>query len=127
MHKLYDLKEMLCNELENYGGKDEIDEKGLTIVDMLAHTIKNLDKIIESYEDEDYSMGYDSYRGGRGSSYGSYRGGNYSRGRGRNARRDSMGRYSRAEGDFRMQLEELMQDAPNEQVRQKIERMMSEM
>ncbi len=127
MHKLYDLKEMLCNELENYGSKDEIDEKGLEIVDKLAHTIKNLDKIIESYEEEDYSMGYDSYRSGRGSSYGSYRGGNYSRGRGRNARRDSMGRYSRAEGDFRMQLEELMQDAPNEQVRQKIERMMSEM
>lgn len=33
--------------------------------------------------------------------------------------RDSMGRYSSG-GDFRMELEEIMQDAPNEAVRQKL-------
>lgn len=139
MHKLYELKEMLCDELKNYGGKDEIDEKGLEIVDKLAHAIKNIDKIIESYEEEEYSMGggsYESYArgGGRGGSYASYRGGSsYARGRGRNARRDSMGRYSReggysrGEDDFRMELQELMNEAPNEQIRQKIERIMSDM
>lgn len=115
MHKLYELKEMLCDELEKYGGKDEIDEKGLDIVDKLAHTIKNIDKIIDS-SDDDYSMGYD-YRG-------------YSR---RGRRRDAMGRYSsregysRAESDFRMDIEELMREAPNEQTRQKLQRIMSEM
>lgn len=80
-------------------------------------------------------------RGGGGSSYydggSSYEGGSsYARGRGRGARRDSMGRYSReggsydmsmAEDEFRMELQELMQDAPNEQIKQKIQRLMSEM
>lgn len=48
-----------------------------------------------------------------------FRHGSYARGRGANARRDSMGRYS-STGDFRMELEEIMQDAPNEAVRQKL-------
>lgn len=157
MHKLYDLKEMLCEELKEYGTKEKLDVGGLEVVDKLAHAIKNIDKIIEKYEEEEYSnaMGGGSYEGsyeGGGGSYGSYArggrggggggrsnagggsyGGSYARGRGRNARRDSMGRYSReggysrAEDDFRMELQELMQDAPNEQIRQKMQRIMSEM
>lgn len=72
--------------------------------------MKNLGKIIESYEEDEYSgANYDgmsyrddmSYRnrGGsyRGSYEGSYARGN-GRGRGSNARRDSMGRYSRERG-----------------------------
>ena len=60
------------------------------------------------------------------------RGGSYARGRGRNARRDAMGRYSsegysRAEDDFRADLEELMAMAPNDQIRQKMQRIMSDM
>lgn len=63
-------------------------------------------------------------RGGRGSNRNSYRGsyrGSYARGR--NARRDSMGRYSREQGysmandDMVMELRELMQDAPDERTR----------
>lgn len=45
--------------------------------------------------------------------------GSYARGHGLNARRDSMGRYSSA-GDFKMELEALMQEAPNDVVRQKL-------
>ena len=141
MHKLMELKEMLCEELEEYGSKGKLDVGGLEIVDKLAHAIKNIDKIIEAEEAEGYSgaMGGGSYRGGRGGSYrgGSYEGGSYegsyARGRGRNARRDSMGRYSReggysrAEDDFRMELEELIQDAPNERVKQKMHEIMREM
>ena len=48
-------------------------------------------------------------------------GGSYARGRGRNARRDSMGRYSRAD-DMVMELRELMEDAPDERTRQEFER-----
>lgn len=48
-----------------------------------------------------------------------FRHGSYARGRGTNAKRDSMGRYSSA-GDFKMELEGIMQDAPNEMVRQKL-------
>lgn len=45
--------------------------------------------------------------------------GSYARGRGAGARRDSMGRYTSA-GDFRADLQELMNNAPNEQVRQRL-------
>ena len=71
----------------------------------------------------------------RGGSYGgSYeRGGRQSNARGRNARRDSRGRYSsedgysRAEEDFIEQLEELRDSAPDEHKRKKVERLIAEM
>lgn len=152
MHKLYELKEMLCEELKEYGDK-KLDAGSLEVIDKLAHAIKNLDKIIEAYDEQEYSMAGGSYEGGgsnagggsyegsyargrgRGRSYagggGSYAdGGSYARGRGRYARRDRMGRYSseggysRAEDDFRTELEELMQDAPNDKIKQKMQSMM---
>lgn len=97
MHELIKLKEMLCKELEEYGSKGELNSGTLEVVDKLAHAVKNLCKIIEAYEDEEYSgrggsynmggMGNNSYaRGGRGgrrggaNQYGSYASGGYSRG-----------------------------------------------
>lgn len=123
MKELYDLKEMLCKELKEYGEKGEMTAGTLDVVDKLAHTVKNLDKIIEVYEDEGYSSHYPYYMGG---SYddgmnrnGSYRGRSYA-GR-RNARRDSMGRYSR-EG-LADKMRDLMDEAPDERTRQEIQRM----
>jgi hypothetical protein len=138
MHKLYELKDMLCEELEQYGKKGELTAGSLDVVDKLTHTIKNLDKIIEKYEEDEYSnaMGGGSYaRGGQGGgqSNTSYaRGGSYARGRGSNARRDSMGRYSSEGGYSRndgmiMELRELMQDAPDERTRQEFERFIQKM
>ena len=55
------------------------------------------------------------------------------RGRGSNARRDSMGRYSRedgysrAESDFRNRLEDAIDSAPDEHKRKKLERILNEM
>lgn len=105
MHEIYELKEMLCKELEEYGRKGEISTGTLEVVDKLAHTVKNLGKIIEMGEEEGYSGNYDYERGGnRGGSY-ARRGGSYvyargdNRGRGSNARRDSMGRYA-SEGGY---------------------------
>lgn len=70
----------------------------------------------------------------RDNSYGGYyeRGGRQSNARGRNARRDSRGRYtmdgySRAEEDFIEQLEELKESAPDEHKRKKVERLIAEM
>ena len=137
MHELYELKEKLCRELEEYGKKD-LSAGGLEVVDKLAHTVKNLDKIIENYEESEYSgnmgnMGGSYARGGRDYRGGSYRydgGMSYARGRGRNARRDSMGRYSSERGysrdaqDMADQLRDLMEDAPDETVRRDIERLM---
>lgn len=156
MEGLYELKEMLCKELEEYGRKGELTAGSLEIVDRLAHAIKNIHKIIEAYEEEgEYSQrsGGGSYRGGsyaranqggggmggnRGGQGGqsSYNRGSYARqGRGRNARRDSMGRYSseggysREEGkeDMIMQLEELKQDAPSQQIMTRIDDLISEL
>lgn len=144
MHEIYDLKEMLCKELEEYGKKGDLTAGSLDVVDKLAHTIKNLDKIIESYEENgEYSSRGGSYAGGMnmgGASYErggrSYRGGNmggrsYARGRGRNARRDAMGRYS-TEGYSRNdemieQLNDLMDDAPDERTRAEIQKFITKL
>lgn len=138
MHKLI---EYICDELEELerkaekGGKLSMQE--VQYGDMLAHFKKNLLKSEEMMEDEEYSMAGGSYayaRDGRGGNRGDGRSNaSYARGRGSNARRDSMGRYSReggysmAEDDFRMEIEDLMQSAPNERARQKLRELMSEM
>lgn len=100
MHKI---KEMLMDELYEYeekakkmsGGK--ISASDLDTIHKLTDTVKNIDKI-EMLEDEGgYSEGGEWM--GEGRMYGSYESGeSYARGRGRNARRDSMGRYSRERG-----------------------------
>ena len=149
MHEIYELKEMLMKELEEYGRKRDMSTGTLEVVDKLAHTIKNLCKIIEAAEEEEggYSGRGGSYVGGsyarggrggqgggsnRGGSYrgGSYEGGSYARGRGRNARRDSMGRYSSEQGysrdaaEMADQLRELMEQAPDENIRRGVERLL---
>lgn len=139
MDAIYELKEKLCDELEEYSDK-KLDAGSLEVIDKLAHTIKNLDKIIETYEEEGYSsMMYDgSYDDGRrGGSYarggrGFYEGGrSYARGGSyaRNGRRDSMGRYSSAEGTEMMvhELRELMNDAPDERTRMEFQKFIQKM
>lgn len=101
----------------------------------------------ESYDDgmsydRSYERGGRSRRGGsyEGSYDGSYEGGSYARGRGRNARRDSMGRYSResyrggsygysrdGKEEYKEQLMEMMENAPDDQTRQSIKRMIDNM
>lgn len=142
MHKLY---EYVCDELKDLEKKAEKGNLSLQEVqyaDTLAHLKKNLMKADEMMEDEygEYSMAYypmTSYAeegGGRGG-YSNRRGGgrsnrSYARGR---ANRDSMGRYSSRGGysmaneDFRMELEELIEDAPNEHIKQKMRDLMREM
>lgn len=136
MHKLM---EYICDELEELERKAEKDGKlsmaEIQYADTLAHMKKNLLKADEMWDEGEYSMSYerDGGRSNRGSSYA--RGGG--RGRGRNARRDSMGRYSsdgysRAEDDMDsmiMELREMMGDLPQEKQKevqrfiQKIEQM----
>lgn len=82
MHKLYELRDMLMDELEECTDKGELSAGSLEIVDKLTHSIKSIDTIL-AMEEAGYSNEY------------SNRGYSNARGRGRNARRDSMGRYSR--------------------------------
>lgn len=128
MHKLYELKDMLCEELEEYGSKDKLDVGGLDIVDKLSHTIKNLDKIIEKYEEDEYSMRGGSYEGGRSMarnrSYARDNRGRYSRNSYERGRRSMARGYSRDE-NMVMELRELMEDAPDEKTRMEFERFIS--
>lgn len=82
MHKMYELREMLCEELDKITKKGELSAGSLDVIDKLTHSIKSIDTILAmedaGYSSDDYSM----------------RGNSYARGRGSNARRDSMGRYS---------------------------------
>lgn len=140
MHAIYELKEKLCDELEEYGEK-KLDAGSLDVIDKLAHTIKNLDKIIENYEEDGYSERY-AMEGGsyqRGGNRGNYSremvyddgmmGRSYARGRGRNAKRDSMGRYSSADANEMMiqELRDLMQDAPDERTKMEFKKFIQKM
>lgn len=130
MHELYELKEKLMKELKEYGGGGDLSAGSLEIVDKLTHTIKNLCKIIEKHEEEEGYSGNYMYDGGGSYQHGGNRGGSYAyaRGRGANARRDSMGRYSRNDGkeEMVMQLREMMQDAPNDRTRMRIQELIQE-
>ena len=84
MKSLYELEEMLCDELDEIVGKGELSAGSLDVVHKLTDTIKNIDKI-EMLEDDGYSEDYEG-------------GSSYRRGRGR--KRDSMGRYSRDGGYY---------------------------
>lgn len=133
MHELNQLRDTLCKNLEEYGRKNDLKAGDLDVVDKLTHTIKNLDKVIEKYDDE------------------------YSGARGRNARRDSMGRYAGEysneamargnrgysneysnergrysnrysnTGGMVMELRELMEDAPDERTRMEFEKFIRKM
>lgn len=138
MHKLIDF---VCDELEDIeqkAAKGELSISDVQYADTLAHLKKNLLKSEEMMEefDEGYSSEMRPMDGSmRGGSYrgGSYRydgGMSYARGRGRNAKRDSMGRYSSERGysrggmEMADQLRDLMKDAPDESVRRDIERLL---
>ena len=84
MKYLEELKEMLCEELEKVGKKGELSAGSLETVHKLTDTIKNLGKI-EMLEEQSGGYSHESDN-------------SYARGRGRNAKRDSMGRYSREGG-----------------------------
>lgn len=119
---------MLLNEIKEYGTKDKLDLKDVEVVDKLAHATKNMCKVIEDCENEmgysnNYSyensmMGNSMARGRRNSnmSMRSMRGGN--------SRMD--GNYSN-HGGFNNELQELLQQAPNDYVRQKLQEAMQGM
>lgn len=92
-------------------------------LDKLAHSLKSVKGTMKmEQEDEEGYSGMYPYMGyGRGSYE---NGGSYARGR-TNARRDSMGRYSRS--DLSDKLRELMEEAPDEHSRKRIQRLIEDM
>ena len=141
MHKLI---EDVCDELEKIetkadGGKLSLAE--IEYADKLAHLKKNLlrsDEIMDKGYSGEMRRYPSSFRGGRGSSRDG--GSSYDdRGRGSNAERDPRGRYSTGRGysryirdDYSMDTEEiasdlrnLMNEAPNDRMRQELQRIVS--
>lgn len=134
MHKLYELKDKLIDELEAYSENGKYSKDDVEVIKYMASAVDHLCNIIEDADDEYsngmyYGDGMESMsyargrRGGRGS---------YARGRGRNARRDSMGRYSsegysRAADDMVMELRDIMQDATDPMVRQEMEKLVNKL
>lgn len=136
MHKLYDLKDMLCEELEQFGSRDKLTSSSLETVDKLAHAAKNVGKLIEMCEEAEYSRdggmsrGYGrSYDGGYSNRRYSmdgyyYDDGGMSHRRGRAAN----GRFvSRDGSEMARRLREMMNEAPDDSTRQKIQRLADEM
>ena len=122
-----------------FRSRDEIDSV-YKLMDIVKDAYCVMDMEDGGYSENGMSYRYDGgmYRDG------SYDGGSYARGRGRNARRDSMGRYSRDGGSYNSyrrngysradgkeeyveQLRDMMEDAPDEQTRQSIQRMIQKM
>ena len=83
MHALEELKDMLMEELEKCSKKGELSAGSLEVIDKLAHAVKSIDTIMamEGYSEESGNYG--------------------ARGRGRNAQRDSRGRYADGYGGYR--------------------------
>lgn len=134
MKDLIKLRSMLCEELSEFGRMDGLSAGNLEIVDKLTHSIKNLDKVIESesgYSGNGYSMnaGYPMSYGSE--SYGRMAPYSYDdRGRGTYADRDSMGRYSNrggySRGDMMSEMRGLV-DRADGRSRQGYERFMGQM
>ncbi len=127
MHKLYELKEKLMRELEDYSENGKFSKEDVEAIKYITSAIDHICNIVADADEEGYSGnmggGYAYADGGRGGNR------SYARGRGRNARRDSRGHYS-SEGysyEFKTDLEDLMQAAPNERVKMKLREIMQDM
>ena len=106
MKHLEELKESIKRELEKFAKQGDVSVSTLEKIHKLSDTYKNLCKI-EMLEEE-AEGGYSETRGGRTRSSYAMGGSSYDddmmyserRGRGRNAKRDSMGRYSYDGGSY---------------------------
>lgn len=121
---MYELRNMLCDELDELARKGELGAGDLEIAHKLTDTIKNIDKI-EMMEDDGYSERYS--RGGdwEADMRGTYGRGNSYRGR----HRDSMGRYSRADSmeHLREQINDMMRETDDDRVKEALRRAASMM
>lgn len=143
LNDLYELCDIISRKVREATEKirsagGELSGGDVEYVDKLTHTLKSIKTTIAMMEAEDGRSNRDgyngNYNGGTGNSYkygynsGYYYDGN-SMARGRNARRDSMGRYS-GHPDRQEAMEHLrmaMESAPDEETQQKIERVMGSM
>ena len=118
MHKLYMLRDTLCEELEEVAKKESISTSDLDTIDKLAHSIKNLDKILMG-EGSYNSYGYDGSYARRGRDGDGD--GRYNEGRSRDYSREN---YSR---DMKEKLRRMMDETSSERERDTIMRCISKL
>lgn len=131
MKELYELKQMLCDTLEEYGRQRDLSSSSLQMIDTLAHACKNVCKIIEACEEEEgysnrgYGRSYDDGMSRRYSRDGYYYddgGMSTRRGRGMN------GRFvSRDASEMARKLREMMEEAPDAATKNDIQRLVDKM
>ena len=128
MKYLHELKEKLCEELQEIAEKQDMSAGDLEAVHKLTDTIKNIDKI-EMLEDDGYSRDEDySRRYSRDGDWQSDMRGAYDRDMS-NAKRGThyvRGHYSRDGGidNMKRQLQEMLDNADDESIRRAIQRCM---
>ena len=114
MKRFDKIERMLEDELEKISTQDKLTTTALEVGDKAAHflkSIKTIEAMDESYEGNSYNMGNSLTGYPYPMPNNAYDGNSYARGRGRNAKRDSMGRYSSANrGYSRNSKEDMMQE-----------------
>lgn len=127
MHELEKLKSKLCHELEEYSGRDRLDMQSLQVIDTIAHTVKNLNKILDekAKEDQRYSEGYFYANDGRGYNNRGYSGGYSDRYPDMN--RGNWNRYSMGNDMIIDRLRGLMNETHDERTRQEFQTFINRM
>lgn len=115
MHDLYNLKEMLCKELSDYGKDGGLSLSSLDTIDKLAHAAKNVAKLIgedDGYSRRNYPM--DGYY--------------YDDGMSHRRGRDRMGRFvSRDGSEMARKLREMMNETTDDGLKAEIRRLAEKM
>lgn len=125
---MYELRNMLCDELDELARKGDLGAGDLEIAHKLTDTIKNIDKI-EMMEDDGYSRDGDYSREGdysRGGDWQADMRGTYGRGSSY-ARRGThyvRGHYSRAYSmeHLREQINDMMRETDDDRVKEALRR-----
>lgn len=124
MRMYEEIKDMLCDELDEVTKKGELTAGSLDIIDKITHAIKSIDTIVamEQYDDG-YTRRYDYARGDNES---------MRRGDGRRSyaprRRDAMGRYTTrytrddAREDMIADLHEVMNGTHDEKLKNEVKK-----
>lgn len=112
MHDLNNLKMMLVKELEEHGKSGNLTKTSLDTIDKLAHAAKNVCKVIEACESDEYSNAMGSRSYARSNSY---------------ADRSYDNGYSRSGDNLKGQLYRLMESSSDDRTREELRRFIDRM
>lgn len=115
MHRLYEVKDRLIEEIGEYADKSQLTREDVELIKCMSSAADHIGNISERHSYDD------------GMSHRGYSRNDYSSRDGYSNRRDSMGRYSRSDVDFKKKLEEIMRESPNDSTRQRMQSLLNEM